>query len=481
MPCLIDPKKKVICNRKILFYNTKDHCYPVVVPNDGARGNTGSTGCTGPTGWTGPRGLDGTTTNTGATGPQGFTGYTGEVGPQGFTGSIGPQGFNGSIGTTGFTGATGPRGIDGTASNTGSTGPQGFTGATLKIQGENTGTILLNNPYGSDDVYYNNVLTIDNGIENTEIKISADIVPTTNNFYSLGQTGNRWKDVYVGPGTIYIQGPTGSTNDAILTSDTGGVLFTVYGMITPFVNISPTGFATPANISSDFDGIVYTRSGFTSPFINIGPEIQTNKAVGGWNVSSSGTAGTSSFDLVAQENTTSGLTGPIYSLIHHTGTTGPTGPTGSTGPTGTTGPTGPTGSTGPTGTTGPTGPTGSTGPTGTTGPTGPSTFNAYTVSPIQISNFSIPNSSPYYNVYQVDTTSGIITVTLPSISLLDNGRCRIHYIVDVGGNLETYELVIQTSGGDTIGGETSVSLTVNYTGIQLMSNTGVGGNKWLLI
>ncbi len=72
-------------------------------------------------------------------------------------------------------------------------------------------------------------------------------------------------------------------------------------------------------------------------------------------------------------------------------------------------------------------------------------------------------------------------MSLPSISTLDNGGCRIHYIVDVGGNLETYELIIQTSGGDTIGGDTSVTITMSYTGVQLMSNTGVGGNKWLLI
>ena len=79
---------------------------------------------------------------------------------------------------------------------------------------------------------------------------------------------------------------------------------------------------------------------------NIGPAISTSQAVGGWRIGPTGEPGTHSFDLVAQQNTTEGLTGPIFSLINNPGATGPTGPQGIVGNSGSTGPTGPTGTAG---------------------------------------------------------------------------------------------------------------------------------------
>lgn len=121
------------------------------------------------------------------------------------------------------------------------------------------------------------------------------------------------------------------------------------------------------------------------------------------------------------------------------------------------------------------------GPTGPQGPTGPSgAFTSYTVT-LRTSNFAIPSLTTdptYFNVYQVDTTSGPITVTLPAISTLDNGGSRLHYIVDVGGKLEEHPLLIQTSGGDTVGGESSMSVEVNYSSAQLMSNKS---STWLVV
>jgi hypothetical protein len=148
------------------------------------------------------------------------------------------------------------------------------------------------------------------GITGT-VFISGDILPTTSNQYVIGTTGGYgWKDIYIGPGSLHIQGPLGFTGEATLGSDAGG--------------------------------IAYTRSGFATPFINIGPDIEPvgitgvipPRSVGGWNLSATGTKGSTSFDLVVQQNTPEGLTGPVYSLVKNFGPTGPTGSTGNTGATG---------------------------------------------------------------------------------------------------------------------------------------------------
>ena len=131
--------------------------------------------------------------------------------------------------------------------------------------------------------------------------------------------------------------------------------------------------------------------------------------------------------------------------------------------------------------------TGSTGSIGATGPTGPQQnfYTNYTITQITSvtggTGFNIPalTSDPnYYNVYQVDTTNGALTINLPSISSLDNGGLRIHYIVDSAGELSNNNLIIAPTGGNTIGGETSATLVVDYSSVQIMSNKT---DKWLII
>ena len=248
-------------------------------------------------------------------------------------------------------GDQGPQGPQGPGGPIGPVGIQGPTGPALDIIGEGfTGAFLLNFPDGSNDIYYSNIMRIletDGGTGYLQVR--GDIIPEPTLSRSLGSTGKRWKELFVGPGTVNV------------------------------------GDAT---IGADDDGIAYAKNGFVVPFINVGPVIGIAGTVGGWNVTSSGNLADPTFDLVAQQNYPSGspiyppggVTGPIYSLIRRVGPTGPTG-VGQTGPTGPgtgSGATGPTGETGPTGLgqTGPTGPAGSgtgsgaTGPTGETGPTG---------------------------------------------------------------------------------------------------------------
>jgi hypothetical protein len=58
-------------------------------------------------------------------------------------------------------------------------------------------------------------LTLTNGVD-----ITGDIIPTTNNTYSLGSPTKVWKDVYVGPGTLYVNG------SPVITDNSGTMTFT---------------------------------------------------------------------------------------------------------------------------------------------------------------------------------------------------------------------------------------------------------------
>ena len=158
-----------------------------------------------------------------------------------------------------------------------------------------TGTILL---LSTGSVVYNNIINV----SDQAINISGNMIPTSNQQYSLGATGLRWKDLSVGPGTINIAGPTGSIQDGL--------------------------------IGSNLAGLVYTQYGFVTPFINIGPAINSLAPVGtigGWSISSTGPSGLTGpiTDLIVQQINATGPTGPIYSLIK--GNTGPTGPVSSNG------------------------------------------------------------------------------------------------------------------------------------------------------
>jgi len=199
--------------------------------------------------------------------------------------------------------------------------------------------------FGSDVVIQKNLGisgTVDFGnLTSFSSGITGDVTPTVTNQFSLGTTANQWSNLYLGNN----------------------------------INISgPTGFTGIASIASDATGVAYTTTGFTTPFINIGPETgltgTAQMSIGGWNIGITGTRGTTGFDLVAQENSPAGLTGPVYSIVKQHGSTGPTGSQGLQGVTGATGTQGPVGSTGAQGAQGSVGVTGAQGDQGQTGATG---------------------------------------------------------------------------------------------------------------
>lgn len=99
-------------------------------------------------------------------------------------------------------------------------------------------------------------------------------------------------------------------------------------------------------------------------------------------------------------------------------------------------------------------------------------------------SFVIPSTlATTYEVYQVNTTAAPLTVTLPTISALDGLKKRSLFIVDVGGALSVHPLTLVTTGGDTVGGDTSMEVSVDYTGVHLLSNANVapvGAGMWLV-
>jgi len=205
------------------------------------------------------------------------------------------------------------------------------------------GTGSLHFGTGPDDIASITSIT-EPGI--TGLSITGDLIPSANLTYSLGTSANRWADAYIGPASLHfgagtedyavigaVGGPGGTglriTGDLIPSAtETYNLGTTTQRWNSIFVgpatiNIAgPIGSGKVGTIGTDSDGIVFTESGFATPFLTVGPEILVGAtlagAIGGWQLSASGSATGTNYDLVAQQNGVvigSGLTGPIYSLI----------------------------------------------------------------------------------------------------------------------------------------------------------------------
>jgi hypothetical protein len=256
----------------------------------GATGATGPAGATGLTGATGANGTIGVDGSTGATGATGLTGPTGATGA-GTTGATGVQGATGEIGATGATGLAGivygssappPPGASGylwlnTAEEgligpTGATGPQGATGPAGSVGGANT-EIQFNDAgsFGSSSNLTFNKTT--NTFTTGSIVVNGNITPSSNNQFSLGNSTNYFKDAYIGPGSLYINGVKvleEAADDIIISADANQTLrLSTSG--TGDIDFNPTGTGVIAvkgtlqiqngyNItSSDGNGIIFSN------------------------------------------------------------------------------------------------------------------------------------------------------------------------------------------------------------------------------
>lgn len=123
-------------------------------------------------------------------------------------------------------------------------------------------------------------------ILNNNAAFTSSILPLNSNTYDLGSSTSKWANVYVGTGSVS------------LTNSDGAL----------------------ASLSCDYNGCINTPTGFSAPALKIGSNQPTNTNVGGWQLSPTGTAGTTGYTLNAQQlnfqGTTQGLTGSIFNLLY---------------------------------------------------------------------------------------------------------------------------------------------------------------------
>lgn len=150
-------------------------------------GDAGQDGAEGSAGEDGASGQDGTSGAAGEDGEAGTDGVDGTTGTAGATGSTGSAGQPGSTGAPGATGATGEKGDTGATGATGAQGPAGPC------------TYLLD-------------LAL----------IDGNLIPSADNYYTLGNEDFRWKDLQLGPGTLYIEDAVTGVQAGITVS--GGAL-----------------------------------------------------------------------------------------------------------------------------------------------------------------------------------------------------------------------------------------------------------------
>ena len=267
---------------------------------------------------------------------------------------------------------------------------------------------------------------------------NSDIVPAKDNVYSFGLTGARWREIYIGPGTLNILGPSGEGN---------------------------------ATLGSNDKGTAYTEFGFATPFINIGPSQLVPNAVGGWQIAPSGLLGTPEFDLIVREQDTSGaFIGPSYSLIRNPGATGSRGVDGSTGPTGGRGV---DGSMGPTGGRGVDGSTGATGPRGEQGPKGTPGAN-YNTSGYTTDN-PVIDSSVNFSQLAVNLTyipgNTVVCVDLSNVTNYFEG-----IVTDFSQNGHTMTILVKHIDGTFGSGQTVYNINLNGIDGEIGA-TGSQGNQ----
>ena len=135
-----------------------------------------------------------------------------------FASVIGVAGATGATGPVGATGAAGTIGVNG---STGATGPQGATGPTGPIAGSNTQIIFndADSPNGSANLTFNKST---NTLTTGSVVVYGNITPASNNVVSLGNATNYFKDAYIGPGSLYINGTKvleEASQEIVITAD----------------------------------------------------------------------------------------------------------------------------------------------------------------------------------------------------------------------------------------------------------------------
>jgi len=109
-----------------------------------------------------------------------------------------------------------------------------FTKANLAFDRANSAFAQANAAYDTANTKFNSA----GGTISGNVIVTGNVTPTTDNVYSLGSAGNRWKDLFVGPGSVNI--------DGIVIGNTGGNI--VISGASDFV-FQPTGGAPSVSTS----------------------------------------------------------------------------------------------------------------------------------------------------------------------------------------------------------------------------------------
>ena len=206
------------------------------------------------------------------------------------------------------------------------------------------------------------------------LKVGSNILPDTDNKYTLGSFAKRWKGIHVGPGTLYITDITLGI-DAELTVDNGvlrinGANQLQVGQL-KFVDntIESTELSTDIQIGvlKSTANLVLNRNIVVGENKSLIFQDGTRQFTAPINADWNAVGGLA--EIRNKPALLQGAPGPA-GLKGDTGATGPVGPKGDTGAAGIQGNVGPIGAKGDTGATGSIGPKGDVGPTGLKGDTG---------------------------------------------------------------------------------------------------------------
>lgn len=93
-------------------------------------------------------------------------------------------------------------------------------------------------------------------------------------------------------------------------------------------------------------------------------------------------------------------------------------------------------------------------------------------------NYTAVNS-PTYTVLETDNFIGVVyngvcTITLPEISVVGN---KTYDIIDENGTAETYNIIVNCSGSDTIYGDSNIIIWENNASMSICNN---GVSKWII-
>lgn len=95
-------------------------------------------------------------------------------------------------------------------------------------------------------------------------------------------------------------------------------------------------------------------------------------------------------------------------------------------------------------------------------------------------NYTTVNTATYAilttdEVLAVDrSATGTCTLTLPAIGTVGTKK---YFIIDTGGNANEFNITIDTTGGDTIIGDTEIVISENYNAVSLLND---GTSEWFI-